>query len=451
MQVTFESIGGMGDVLNTLPLLRKFKSMIDYGICDKLDVYYPSMNELNILKNNPYANMNLMKDYYPRDEKQFNCITTSTLHYMFRETNQINIFNVGAINIVDYYTLQCGFQLPPNEKYLEYFPDDSTIFNEYEIPDKYVVLCPSYTWQSRSWKRENWEKLVQYCEENNIFVILTGQGVEYEEYGEDSSWDGGKTSEGVDLWVHNMGFHANIPLNYGLDLCNKTTLDDLWFLLNKAEVVVTCDTGTLHLAGTTDSNILYITSNIQPKHRIPFRNGAQDYKVFEIGNSDCEVFCASNIMYNKKYHGSFISCPRISECLEGFDTFKCKSDPEDVYNLLSKIFNSGTVKVKEIKDKISVEDDSLVTYWFNHKITNIKDSRIADESKIWVQFWEDMHSDVNIIFTDLGQNITEFQVDLKIEKAGIWWFDLPAIFKKYTRLEILISKNNDIIYRKVIG
>ena len=46
---------------------------------------------------------------------------------------------------------------------------------------------------------------------------------------------------------------------------------------NEAALVVTMDSGILHLAGTTDVHILQLGSSIHPKLRAPWRNGSQSY------------------------------------------------------------------------------------------------------------------------------------------------------------------------------
>jgi len=54
--------------------------------------------------------------------------------------------------------------------------------------------------------------------------------------------------------------------------------------------------GLLHLAGTTDAEIVQLGSSINPEFRSPFRRGSQQYKYHYVVGG-CGLNCASDMKY----------------------------------------------------------------------------------------------------------------------------------------------------------
>jgi ADP-heptose:LPS heptosyltransferase len=80
-----------------------------------------------------------------------------------------------------------------------------------------------------------------------------------------------------------------------IDMREKTTLLELRDILGHAEAVVGTDGGTLHLAGTTDTNIIYALGTTLPKHRYIPRLGSPEHKIRYVGPRDLECTgCQSN-------------------------------------------------------------------------------------------------------------------------------------------------------------
>jgi ADP-heptose:LPS heptosyltransferase len=52
----------------------------------------------------------------------------------------------------------------------------------------------------------------------------------------------------------------NFEIEKGLNLMNKTSISDTWHIINDSHAFVTMDSGLLHLAGTTDTNIIHLGS-----------------------------------------------------------------------------------------------------------------------------------------------------------------------------------------------
>lgn len=75
-----------------------------------------------------------------------------------------------------------------------------------------------------------------------------------------------------------------------IDMREKTTLLELRDILGHAKAVVGVDGGTLHLAGTTDTNIIYAMGTTLPKHRYIARLGDPARKIRYVGPR--ELACA---------------------------------------------------------------------------------------------------------------------------------------------------------------
>lgn len=80
-----------------------------------------------------------------------------------------------------------------------------------------------------------------------------------------------------------------------VDMREKTTLLELRDLLGYAQAVVGVDGGTLHLAGTTDTSIIYMMGATLPHHRYIARLGDPNHKIRYVIPRDLECTgCQSN-------------------------------------------------------------------------------------------------------------------------------------------------------------
>ena len=316
---------------------------------------------------------------------------------------------------------------------MDYFPDESDIFDRYTIPEDYIILNPSITWNSRTWKRESWQELIDLCNNNGIFTILVGKGIE------------NATEE--DVKSLKVGVMNGLNVSFGLDLQNETSLDDLWYLLDKAKFIVCTDCGLLHFSGTTNSKIIMIPGSINPYHRLPFREGSQDTNT-SVVYGECEIFCASNIGYNKEVGGSLLSCPPISQCLEGYDEFKCHSIPKNVFEVI--VDRPNVVIDVEKDDDISNNTDIGVNIRYENNVTNIKDSSVRDTNIIYLTIW-DYIGHIEVRFVDTGRVVKDSVFEVSVESVSEHWFILESIFEKYNDLQLEICNENGIlIYKKVL-
>jgi ADP-heptose:LPS heptosyltransferase len=299
----------IGDTLCSTPVLRKLHQSYD----SKVTVV---TNFPELFKNHP-----LVEKVYHSNSVNLDFINSNFItHNSFYENGQKNSrgveFKHNRIDIRQYHAIKLGFMLTKDEMSIDYIPD------EYEpikgLPEKYVLIHPVQNWPSRTWDAVKWMELSKKLNDHNISVISVGK---------DSS---------------EVGFFNvkkpifNFEIKNGLNLMNKTTLSQSWHLINKSLCFVTMDSGLLHLAGTTDSEIVQLGSSINYEFRAPYRNNSQEYKYHYVGGG-CSLFCGSDMKYGVKEWGDIQGVPPLINCLENKSTFECHPSVDQVFNKILEI------------------------------------------------------------------------------------------------------------------
>ena len=306
-ELGFKISGCFGDVLNSTPLLKYFSLAHNR----KLSI---ETNRPEVFNNNPYVG----KIYNPEEGviMPHNIPFYDCNGHNFGESQK----QIRKMHLTDYWSTQLGCILTPEERTLEFYPDPLDI----EIPEgKYVVLNPSITWESRTWSQDKWEDLIDKILGIGLKVVIDGKDVSY---GEDDK---------------KSFFNINNPnvINTG----NKLNLSQIWHMINNSFAIVTMDSGLLHLAGTTDTNIIELGSAINPYYRSPYRNGNQDYKHKFVGGS-CKLFCQSDMKYNVLVNEKLTAWNAYLKpgCYENKPTYECQPSPNAAFNALLEIMmNNG--------------------------------------------------------------------------------------------------------------
>jgi ADP-heptose:LPS heptosyltransferase len=298
----------LGDTLAVTPTLRKLHNT--YGQKISVMTHHPYL-----FSNNPYVDVVYNELFNPiTDEER-------------QEYEIFNSFNVGyhpngvcykhnAIDIRQFHAINLGFMLTKDEMEMDY------IAHQYEpienLPEKYVLIHPVQNWDSRTWDSKKWILLTQLLNEKGIAVVSVGK---------DSSELGGSN---IDKPVFNF------PIKLGLNLMNQTSLSQTWHLINKSICFITMDSGLLHLAGTTDVDIIQLGSSINPEFRSPYRKGSQEYKYHYV-RGGCGLNCASDMKYGVREWDTIQGIPSLVNCLERKETFECHPNPLMVYNKVMEI------------------------------------------------------------------------------------------------------------------
>lgn len=285
----------LGDTISCTPTLRKLNHC--YG--RKINII---THVRDVFLNNPYVDT-----IY--SFKEFQNIKLNKKDQVFRTflgAGQMNEFGVekkhSIIDIRQFHAIDLGFCLQPNEMQCDFFPDPYVHIDN--LPEFFVALHTTYTWPSRTYAPENWQKIIDFLEGTGVFVILLGCD------SEENGWHKVKKDT------------MRLNVSNGLDLTNKTSLSQCWHIIDKAHCFVTMDSGLLHLAGTTDTHIIQLGSSISKDLRAPYRKGYQNYK-YSYVNGSCDLFCASDLKYNVKEWGTIQGIPPILNCLEKKETFEC--------------------------------------------------------------------------------------------------------------------------------
>lgn len=296
----------LGDTLSVTPTIRKLYN--SYG--KKISII-TNIPELFI--NNPYVE-NIFDNSVNYEELLLSYDIFETFDLSYKDNGVCNKHN--GMDIRQFHGISLGFMLNKEEMTLNYVPSSNITLPT--LPNKYVLIHSVQNWNSRTWSFDNWRLLTKLLNEKGISVISVGK---------DSSELGGSNVEkpAFDFEIEN-----------GLNLVNKTSLDDTWHLISNSICFVTMDSGLLHLAGTTDAQIIQLGSSINPEFRSPFRNGSQEYKYHYV-RGGCGLNCASDVKYGVREWGSIHGVPPLVNCLENKPTFECHPSVLQVYNKIIEL------------------------------------------------------------------------------------------------------------------
>jgi ADP-heptose:LPS heptosyltransferase len=299
----------IGDTLCSTPVLRKLYDSYNSKIIVVTD--FPEL-----FKNNPLVEKVYQSSSINRDFINSNFISHNSFYENGQKNNKGVEFKHNRIDIRQYHAIKLGFMLTKDEMELDYIPDTFEPINK--LPEKYVLIHPVQNWPSRTWDAVKWMELTKRLNEQNISVVSIGK----------------ESSEVGFFNVKKPIF--NFEIKNGINLMNKTTLSQSWHLIDKSMCFITMDSGLLHLAGTTDSNILQLGSSINKEFRAPYRNGSQDYKYHYVGGG-CSLFCGSDMKYGVKEWGDIQGVPPLINCLENKPTFECHPSVDQVFNKILEI------------------------------------------------------------------------------------------------------------------
>lgn len=300
---------GLGDLICSTPTIKKIHD--SYGQKVIVVSQKPELFKTNPYVEKSYKNTSIDWDYFRSN------YTMHSSFYNVGKKNERGIeYKHNVCDIRQYHAIHLGFMLGKDEMECFYRPIEPSRFN---FPfQKYVLIHPVTTWGNRTWSAINWMRLTQYLNEKGVAVVSIGK---------DSSETG---FFNVDKPVFN--FH----IDYGMNLMNNTSISDCWHLISSCSAFITMDSGLLHLAGTTDANIIVLGSSIKPEYRLPYRQGSQSHKCEYVLGS-CNSFCCSNMSYGIKEWGDIQGVAPLIGCLEKRENYDCHPTVEQVIDKLEKM------------------------------------------------------------------------------------------------------------------
>jgi len=389
-----------GDTLSSTPTLRYLSKSHQ----TKINVV---THNKQVFNKNPHINILLSFEEYDEIKNDNDLIYESFTYTGQPDKNGVEK-KFSHIDVRQIHSMDLGFQLLPEDMSYDYFPNPLSL--NVDLPERYVVLHITSNWPNRTWDKKYWQKLINWLSENKIFTVLIGSG--YTEILHNSYSD--KPLEKECPEFENL---------YGLDLTNQGSMSDMWWVINESLCLITMDSGPLHLAGCTDTNIIQLGSSISPKLRAPYRHGSQDYKYNFIGGG-CELFCNSNLLYNVKVWGDINHVPPQPHCLENKLTFECHPSTESVIEILNNVlFNDNN---KSYRDFFKLEYDE-------------------DETKLFFNFKKTISGIVEIKVRDVETGLIRdsfIEKCEKLENSNYWWAPSPGRIHNLGNVDLLFYLND---------
>lgn len=395
-----------GDTLAATPTLRYLHKSHQ----TKINVV---THNKNVFKNNPYIDQLLSFDEFVSKEDG------DVLKYeSFTFPGQLDKNGIekkfSHIDTRLLHAMDLGFQLLPEDMSYDFYPDPLEL--NVKLPEHYVVLHITTNWANRTWDKENWQKLINWLNDNKVFTVLIGFG--YQEKLHNSLSD-----------TPLEKFCPHFENLYGLDLTNQGSVSDMWWIINGSSCIVTMDSGPLHIAGCTDTHILQLGSAINPKFRAPYRHGSQDYKYNYIGGS-CEIFCNSNLFYNVLHWGDINHIPPQPGCLENKSTFECHPSVEKV--------------IEKIKESISFYEDNRFLKYIDFLPND-------EPNKLKFNFKKTSDDVFTMIIKDVTTGLTRDKYSSKCERLSegyFWWSPMPGTLENLGDIDMFFYVNDEFIGEK---
>lgn len=368
-----------------------------------------------IFDNNPYVNQSLSFDEFYRLEDT-NIIKYESFTYAGKQDNNGIEKKFSHIDTRQVHAIDLGFQLMPHQMECDYNPNHVEL--SYDLPEKYVVCHITQNWANRTWDTKNWQRLIDWLSENKIFTILIGK--DHSEKLHDSI--------SIDLLIKACPKLENL---YGLDLTNKIGLKEMYQVIKGSSVIVTMDTGPLHIAGCTDTHILQIGSAQHPLLRIPYRKNTQNYKYDFVGGT-CSIFCNTDLKYNVQEWGHINSVAPLTDCAENKPTFECHPPVEKVIDKLGEIL--------DFRDK-------------NKYLEFFELLPDSEEDRINFNFKKTSDDGVKIVVKDVKTGLTRDKFISQCKRltdGNYWWAPMPGKVKNLGPIDLEFYLNDEFCGRKRI-
>jgi ADP-heptose:LPS heptosyltransferase len=288
--LNLEECNGLGDLLCATPTIKKLFESYQRKI-----TVLSQMPEL--FKMNPYVEKSYKSSSIDMEYIQCNYIVHNSFYLVGKKDERGVEMKHNMMDIRQFHAIHLGFMLTQDELECHYRPIEQQVNH---IEGKYAVIHPVNSWPNRTWSQDNWLNLVDELIKWGYKVVAVGK---------DSSETG---FFNVDKPVHEMNDKV-------INLMNQTSISETWHLINNAAVVITMDSGILHLAGTTNTNIVELGSPINPEFRRPYRKEGKHIYV----RGGCGLHCSSNMKYALEYWDTIDSVQPLIGCLEKKETFEC--------------------------------------------------------------------------------------------------------------------------------
>jgi len=301
--LNLEECNGLGDLICATPTIKKLHDAYQRKI-----IIISQMPE--IFKTNPYVEKSYKASSIDMTYIQSNYIVHNSFYLVGKKDERGVEMKHNMMDIRQFHAIHLGFMLGQDELECYYKPLEP---KKNFVHEKYAVIHPVNSWPNRTWSQDNWLKLSEELVKWGYKVVAIGK---------DSSETG---FFNVNKPVHDID-NQNV-----INLMNQTSISESWHLINDAAVVITMDSGILHLAGTTETPILELGSPINPEFRRPYRKTSKHIYV----RGGCGLHCSSNMKYALEYWPTIDYVQPLIGCLEKKETYECHPSVAQVIHAIN--------------------------------------------------------------------------------------------------------------------
>lgn len=301
--------GALGDVICSLPAVIAGRVADPFSI---IRVWGPSwQHELLEYLLKPYGEFEIRNfEDFPKTkaEREERNLGHTALNQMPFNTHTRN-----RVHMVD-YAFGCLLDSRPENMLERSYPTKAPL-GKRRFDEPYVVFPVGSTSDNKLFRASVMAPVIKWVNDNDYVPVLVGTKTSHTKADAGGVLTPITITDQVDLLPPSLRIEC-------VDLREKTTLLELRDLLGYAEAVVGVDGGTLHLAGTTDTNIVYAMGATIPQHRFIARQGNPSHKIRYVGPRDLE--CAGCQSKWRMSRQDFRHCPYgDSKCMEllHFDDF----------------------------------------------------------------------------------------------------------------------------------
>lgn len=274
--------GALGDVITSLPAMVFARQM--YHLMLKMRVWVPSY-QMELVAH-------LLAPYGEFDVREFEKFPMKVVDRGADweggavALNQLphNTHTRNRVHMVD-YAFNCLLDAQPESMLERSYPTLAPLGEQW-ILNKYVVFPVGATSANKLFKASVMAPIIRWVHERGYTPVIVGTKTSHTK---------AQTSSREMIPIVLIDEADKIPMDLCHDLREMTTLSQLRDICGYAAAVVGTDGGTLHVAGTTDTNIIYGLTTTLPKHRYIARNGEPSHKIRYVGPRDLECAgCQSN-------------------------------------------------------------------------------------------------------------------------------------------------------------
>ena len=261
-----------------------------------------------VYENSPYIDKIVSMVATSRYDTKLHNIAFIPFHLELIGKKQID---TSLISLVDLQSILClGRVLEDKEKTLDLWwikSDEESIeelISQNNIdPNKLIILHANKTWPTRTFPDHVFYKVLDGLIDRGYDVVVVGKNHQGH-------------SEKYSPRTFDISMHKS--QNKIINLINKLTMHQTVALCNRAKAILTTDSGLVHVAGCTDTNIIGIFTCVSPEMRRPYRSSSYHHKWYPMWYPHCDCYDHWTIAIDiyKCPKDNFICFPSANQILE---------------------------------------------------------------------------------------------------------------------------------------